>query len=206
VRFEPGRAITRRYVRGPWCSWVQAMRVVSDNDDGLLLWQSHGSDFAALVDADGSDPHEVPLDQMREPRLTRSHWRNDVLILMPPAAAYSVWWFFREGVFTGWYVNLETPYVRRPDGVDATDLVLDIVVQPDRRWQWKDVDEFEQRIGHPLYFDRAAADGVREQGLDLVKLIEAGAYPFDGTHADFSPDPRWPPLRLDPSNLAAHRS
>jgi protein associated with RNAse G/E len=117
-----------------------------------------------------------------------------------------VWWFFRAGAFAGWYVNLETPYVRRPDGVETTDLVLDIVVQPDRRWEWKDVDEFEQRIGHPLYFDRAAADGVREEGLTLVKLIEAGAYPFDGTHVDFRPDPRWPLLRLDWPNLAARRS
>ncbi|MER6591250.1 DUF402 domain-containing protein, partial [Micromonospora purpureochromogenes] len=32
-----------------------------------------------------------------------------------------------HGAFTGWYVNLETPYRRQPDGVDTSDLVLDIV-------------------------------------------------------------------------------
>ncbi|MFG3704156.1 DUF402 domain-containing protein [Micromonospora sp. NPDC047670] len=59
-----------------------------------------------------------------------------------------MWWFFRAGVFTGWYVNLEEPCARRPDGVDTTDHVLDIVVTPQR--QWKDTDEFVGRIGHQL--------------------------------------------------------
>jgi hypothetical protein len=59
---------------------------------------------------------------MRDPKLTIHIWQDcDILVLMPPAAAYSVWWFFEQGRFTGWYVNLEEPCVRRPDGVDTND-------------------------------------------------------------------------------------
>ncbi|WP_446219292.1 DUF402 domain-containing protein [Micromonospora sp. IBHARD004] len=199
--FEPGQVIIRRYLRGPWCTWAQPMRVLADDERGLLLWHPVGSDFARLVDADGNTQHEITVDRMRDPKLTGLTWREyDVLVLMPPGAAHSVWWFFRAGVFAGWYVNLEEPYVRRPDGVDTNDLILDIVVTPDRQWEWKDTDEFDERIGHPLYFDEATAAVVRAEGDRLVKLIEAGEFPFDGTWTDFRPDGHWPPLRL-PADL-----
>ncbi|MGC1212370.1 MAG: DUF402 domain-containing protein [Micromonospora sp.] len=195
--FEPGQVITRRYLRGPWCTWVQPMRVLADDEKGLLLWHPAGSDFARLVDADGKTPHEVPVDRMRDPKLAVHTWQEfDILVLMPPRAAHSVWWFFRDGAFAGWYVNLETPYLRRPDGVDTTDHVLDIVVTPQRQWEWKDADEFHDRIGHALYFDTAAAAAVRAEGDQLIKLIEAGQFPFDGTWTDFRPDEQWPALRL----------
>jgi hypothetical protein len=197
MTFTPGQVITRRYVRGNWCTWAQPMRVVADNERGLLLWHPTGSDFARIVDADGNTQHELTLDRMREPRLTVLTWTGyDILVLMPPGAAHSVWWFFRDGDFAGWYVNLETPYVRRPDGVDTNDHLLDIVVTPQRRWEWKDRDEFEARIGHPLYPDQVTATAVRAEADRVVTLIEAGAFPFDGTHTDFRPEPDWPTLRL----------
>ena len=196
VRFEPGQIVMRRYVRGRWCTWVQAMRVIDDDEHGLLLWQPAGGDFATLIDADGNTPHEVTPDRMRDPRLAVRAWRGDVLILMPARAMYSVWWFFEEGVFSGWYVNLEEPYVRRLDGVQTRDLVLDIVVTPERRWEWKDADEFDRHIGHPLYFDRAAAEAILAAAGRVVDLIETGAFPFDGTHTGFRPDPTWPLPRL----------
>jgi Protein of unknown function (DUF402) len=172
------------------------MRVVGDDERGLLLWQPDGGDLATLVDADGNTPHEVTPDQMQEPRLTLRAWQTDVLILMPPRASYSVWWFFEDGGFSGWYANLEEPYVRRHDGVQTRDHVLDIVVTPQRQWEWKDADEFDRRIGHPLYFDRAAARAIRSVGERLIKAIEAGDFPFDGTHIGFRPDPAWPMPRL----------
>jgi uncharacterized protein DUF402 len=162
------------------------MRVVSDDDDGLLLWQPVGSELAVLVDADGRTGHDLTPDVMREPRLTVREWQGfDVLILMRPQARHSVWWFFEGDVFAGWYVNLEAPHVRRPDGVETTDHVLDIVVTPGREWEWKDGEEFERRVGHPLYFDSSAAAAIRGEGERIVKLIEAGEFPFDGTHTTF---------------------
>lgn len=107
-----------------------------------------------------------------------------------------MWWLFKEGTFAGWYVNLEEPYVRRHNEVQTKDLVLDIVVRPQRQWQWKDAEEFDRRIGHPLYFDRAAAAVIRGEGERLVRLIETGAFPFDGTRTGFRPDRAWPLPRL----------
>lgn len=197
MSFKPGQTVLRRYVRGSQYTFVKPMRVVRDDEAGLLLWMPAGSEFAVLTDADGKTQHELPLDEMRQPRLTRKVWQeNDILVLMPPEAAHSIWWFFNQGEFLGWYVNLETPSRRHGECVDTTDLVLDVWVEPDRQWQWKDEDELASRTGRPLYFDRAEATAIRAEGERLIELAGAGAFPFDGTHLDFQPDPAWSPLVL----------
>ncbi|MEV4347943.1 methyltransferase domain-containing protein [Actinoplanes sp. NPDC049596] len=186
MRFTEGQEIIRRYVRGPWTTWEQTVRVVADDDRGLLLWAPVGSRLATLVDADGRTGHDLSPDRMREPRLVAGSWQHvDVLMLMRPGVAHSVWWMFADGVFDGWYVNLEAPFTRTGDGVQTTDSVLDIVVSADRQWRWKDAAEFEGHVGDPLYFDRAGADAIRAEGERVVALIEAGAYPFDGTYTDW---------------------
>src|SRR5262245_207062 len=45
--------------------------------------------------------------------------------------------------FLCWYVNFERPIEWRPRGYDTLDYLLDLVVLPDRTFQWKDVDEWE---------------------------------------------------------------
>lgn len=178
------------------------MRVVGDDDTGLLLWAPEGGDFARLIDVDGRTTHDVSPDRMRDPRLQPHTWQGrDVLILMPPGAGFSVWWFFSGGAFTGWYINLEKPFVRQSDGVETTDLVLDIVVAPDGTWKWKDTDEFAEFVGHPWYYDSDGAAEIRAEAERLIKLVEAREFPFDGTYTGFRPDPAWPLPRLTPEAL-----
>jgi len=204
--FAPGQLILRRYFRGERYTFVQPARVVRDDEAGLLLWLMAGSEFAALVDADGRTAHDLAVDDLRDPRLTRQTWRDhDVLMLMPPGAAYSIWWMFRDGEFALWYVNLETPAERDDEGVDCTDHVLDVLVEPDRTWSWKDEDEFAARTGRDGYFDAEAAGRIRAEGERLIKLAESGEFPFDGTLTDFRPDPAWRPAALPPGWDRAHR-
>lgn len=183
------------------------MRVISDDESGLLLWHPEGSGFARIIDADGNIQHEITADRMRDPKLTVHLWAGcDILVLMPPAAAHSVWWFFEQGRFTGWYVNVEALCIRRPDSVDTDDHVLDIVVTPQREWERKDTDEFDERIGDPAYFDADTAVTIRAEGNRLIKQIEAGEFPFDGTYTDFQPSPQWQALRLtDTPEFPLHR-
>ena len=51
-----------------------------------------------------------------------------------------------EWRFLGWYVNLQAPLVIRGDRFDTTDWALDIMVDPDGSWRWKDEDEFVRAI------------------------------------------------------------
>ncbi|GAA1803366.1 DUF402 domain-containing protein [Luedemannella flava] len=182
----------RRYFKGDQLTFIKVARVVSDDDTGTLLWLAAGSPYWRLIDAAGRTLHDAAIDELVDARLEELTWEGASLLLwIPPAGAYSVWWFFKPD-FIGWYINLEAPSVRWSGGFDTVDHALDIWVEPDGTWRWKDFDEFESRIGHPLYWNATEAAEIRALGEHLASLAEAGNHPFDGTHHDFQPDPPWP--------------
>jgi hypothetical protein len=150
----------------------------------------------------GEPTRKMPLARRRSipTMLCPSQWRDTgVLILTPPDVAHSIWWFFNsDNAFLGWYVNLEAPATRWFGGLDTTDYALDIWVEPDRSWVWKDEDEFAERTGHPDFWTTQDAVSIRVEGERLIALIEAGADPFDGSFTDFRPDQRWAPTTLPP--------
>jgi hypothetical protein len=195
---EPGSLVLRRMFRGAHVIWVQACRVLADDDHGLLLWLPVGAGFAHRpqpVELGERSPRRI--DQLRSLPVLVETWRDhDVLILVPPERPYSVWWFFADGEFRYWYVNLERPAERwSADGVvgiDSYDHALDVIITPDRQWRWKDEDELTERIGLPGYWSADAAAAIRADGEQVVAAVEAGGFPFDGTWCDFRPDAAWP--------------
>jgi hypothetical protein len=199
MNLEPGRLVVRRqFQRDDLLSRVWVGRVAADDDSGLWVWVSTGSAFRDIGAADGRPFRDVPFAEWgRTPKAMRElTWRGDVLMFHPPDGAHSTWLFFSpDGAFRSWYVNLEEPSRRWADptiaGIDTVDYDLDVVVAPDRAWQWKDSDEFAYHLAHPdvYWVDDEAA--VRAEGERLVDLVTAGAFPFDGTHTDFRPDPSW---------------
>ncbi|MFG3705096.1 DUF402 domain-containing protein [Micromonospora sp. NPDC047670] len=199
MRFEPGRLIVHRNVRRGRIGWVRAARVVSDDDRGLLLWVARDSPVAAEVTAAGLGMRAVPFAEWVSSsyRLAHSRWHGpSVLKFLPTGAAHSVWWFRdAHDRFAAWYVNLEEPGVRWDDGalagVDMVDQDLDVVVRPDRGWEWKDEDEFVERLAFPEHYWVADPDAVRAEGKRVIALAEAGEFPFDGTWCDFTPPPEW---------------
>src|SRR6266576_1740450 len=42
--------------------------------------------------------------------------------------------------------NFQRPYRRTTIGIEAMDLMLDLVVEPDRSWRWKDKHELETLV------------------------------------------------------------
>ncbi len=89
---------------------------------------------------------------------------------------YSVWKMFRAGTFDHWYLNLEAPIVRHPDGTgggsfDTDDHGLDIVVPADGSpWQWKDLDDPEQMATTGRITPAEAAQ-IHADGDALAKLL-----------------------------------
>jgi hypothetical protein len=200
VTFAVGRTVLyRNFSAGRICS-VRPCRVISDDERGLLLWLSRGTAVLGLRAADGRGIRDMPFAEWvtLERRIEPDRWAGPGLLkFIPPEADHSVW-LFRDDQdrFTGWYVNLEERAVRWDDGhlagVDVTDQDLDIVVTPDRTWQWKDEDEFAERLALPEHYWVPDEAAVWAEGRRVVKLIEAGEFPFDGTWTDFRPDPSWP--------------
>jgi Protein of unknown function (DUF402) len=204
IRFEPGQTIVRRSVYDSGKIFaVESARVVSDDESGVLAWTAAGSDAAVRTTLTGESVRKMPLAQrlaiptMLSPTIWRS---SNVLTLTRNGTAHAVWWFFDADLtFAGWYVNLEAPPKRWYGGLDTRDQALDIWVEPDRTWNWKDEDEFAERIGVVDFWTEAQAAQIRAEGERVIPLIEAGLYPFDGVHTDFRPDPAWEPSRFGPA-------
>jgi hypothetical protein len=138
VTFAVGRTVT---VREVWAGevWLEFPEMVVGDGDVLATLQRDGTPFTFPEHAGG--PH---------PWSHQTHWRGTtVLKLRRPGEWYSVWKFFdagADGDFRGWYVNFERPYVRRADGIDIDDLELDLVLHPDGRREWKDVEALDARL------------------------------------------------------------
>ena len=69
---------------------------------------------------------------------------------------------------------------------------LDIVVRPDRTWEWKDEDEFTERLAFPESYWVGDPAAVWAEGRQVIKTVEGGEFPFDGTWTDFRPEADWP--------------
>jgi len=207
VAFDAGRQVLYRNVSSGRLVSVRPCRVISDDDRGLLLWLARGSAVAVEAAVDGRGIRDMPFTEWvrLEYRLETRTWLGPgILKFIPPDADHSVW-FFRDdtGAFTNWYVNLEERAIRWDDGavagVDVVDQDLDVVVAPDLSWQWKDEDEFAERLALPEHYWVADEAAVRAEGRRVIKVIEAGEFPFDGTWTDFRPDPSWPILTALPA-------
>ncbi|GAA3284809.1 DUF402 domain-containing protein [Dactylosporangium matsuzakiense] len=208
VVFTPGQVIMHRNVRRGRIGWVRPARVVADDDRGLLLWIDRHTPVVNEVSGDGRGMRTMPFAEYVTLGNSLKHgtWNGPGVLKLhrPGDPAHSVWWFHDDaGDFKEWYVNLERPAIRWSDpggasGVDVTDEDLDIVVAPDRSWKWKDEEEFLERLALPEHYWVEDEAAVREEGLRVIKEIEAGTFPFDGTWTDFRPPPEWEVPRLEP--------
>lgn len=184
---------------------VRPCRVVSDDARGLLLWLARGSTVMTEVAEDGRGIRQMPFTEWAglRRRMVEGVWQGTgILKFVPPDADHSVWFFADDNrVFQNWYVNLEERAVRWDDGdlagVDVIDQDLDIVVAPDRSWAFKDEDEFAERLALPEHYWVPDEAAVRAEAARVIKQIEAGEFPFDGTWTDFVPPESWrAPLAL----------
>ena len=111
-----------------------------------------------------------------------------VLRLIRFGAGHSVelFWHAEDDSFAGWYVNLQEPLRRSPVGFDTDDLVLDIWIEPDGSWQWKDEDELESAVELGRFTEEEARV-IRAEGERVI-----AARPWPTGWEDWKPDPAWP--------------
>ncbi len=200
ARWAPGTQVLWRY-RGNGARYrdrvhiARPVTVVRDDPGLLAVWMAPGTPCVRPVLADGTAVHQEPLaSRYRKPRVTRvEQWRGTgVLKLARPGEPWSVWLFWRPGWhFKNWYVNLEEPRHRWSHGVDSEDHFLDISVEPDGSWSWRDEDEFAQAQADGLV-DAELAGRVRAAGRRAVRLIEDWGSPFRDGWQHWRPDPSWP--------------
>ncbi len=197
-RRSPGEVIA---IQELWRGRLWAARpvtVVRDEGDLLVLWCPGGTRWKVAATPPG---RRGPDDRTGwySDLLTRGDWvladavwRTPILWLLREAEWFAVWLSMLQGEGDWrWYVNLQEPFVRTPSGIRATDLMLDVVVAPDRSWRWKDEADFEALLSHDL-IDADTAGRIRRDAERAVERIERAEWPFDGSWLDWRPDPAWP--------------
>ena len=126
-------------------------------------------------------------------------WDVSTLVLMSKGDWHAVWVSWRDGgEFWGWYVNLQKPFRRTARGFETMDLMLDVIVEIDRSWWWKDEDELETFVARAV-FDRSLAERVREEGLRVARRAERNEPPFSEPWPQWRPDPSWGTPELPPA-------
>jgi hypothetical protein len=199
VLFHPGETVYPRHFQRDAISAMSVTRVVRHDAAGLLVWSGAGERFWLWDMPDGRTMRDTPLAEWTATAgkvcTPRRAWHG-TLAWHPTGADYSIRLLFApDGEFTGWYANLELAAVGWRDGelagLDTVDWDLDIVIEADRSWRWKDEEEFAQRLRSPEHYWVSDEARVRRAGREVVELVEAGASPFDGSWQDFRPDPAW---------------
>ena len=196
----PWRAGETVVLQEEWRGKLWAARplvVVEDSDERMVCWCPRGT-----VRKIPAPPPGRPRPPTRIEHVTLAltlgdwvledhEWDVSTLWLIDPNAWHAVWVSFRaDGSHLGWYVNFQEPYSRTENGLRAMDLMLDILVSPDRTWRWKDQDEFDSVIAAGLY-DEATVLAVRREAESVIRKIEAHAPPFDAAWLDWQPSPGW---------------
>jgi hypothetical protein len=182
--WRPGDRIVRRELclGRPWLG--QAAIVVADADDLLALYIAGDSELAY---PDGDWPGG------RHPWHGKDRWRgHGVLQLQRPDEAHAVWLFWQgpERSLRCWYVNLQAPFRRTAAGIDTEDHELDIVIEPDGAWRFKDDEWLDEwvRLGR---WTEAEVAAIRAEGARVAADLEAGRRWWDEDWAGWRPDPEW---------------
>jgi predicted RNA-binding protein associated with RNAse of E/G family len=194
-------AVRRDVFRGE--AWTEApVRVLAADGVSVrtALWPGVATLAQALF-AESADIHDKAMRSASLDALARGGWDmaewvwrwNGVVTEVVSDRWFSVARMHGgDGVLRCWYVNFERPPRWHASGWDTMDLALDLVVEPDGAWHWKDEDEYAQCRGLGLISDveHAAVGRAREQAVALVEARE-GLLGEDPA-GRWLPDPAWP--------------
>jgi hypothetical protein len=177
---------------------ARPMTFVGDKDGLVSLWFPKGTTWKRPIPS----PH-LPSEGSRGERLATclgrgewtfedAEWDVSTLVLVEEGEWHALWVSWLEGNEPwGWYVNLQEPIRRTEKGYETMDLALDVVVDLDGTWHWKDEDELETFVERGI-FDAELVARLRDEGRDVARRAECGEGPFAEPWPDWRPDPAWP--------------
>ncbi len=201
---SPGsEALLRGVYRGKvWL--VQSVVIVRDSPDEALVMLEPGSRCAypsgywRWKHGDVTQGTRWDDAQSMDWTLKEFDWRERrFLMLLWPNQYYGVGpvWNTTTGEFEGYYVNFQLPYKRSRVGFDTFDLELDLVVDANLGYTWKDLDLYQTGVEIGV-ITREWVSGIEAAKADVFRKISDKAYPFDGSLLAWQPDPSWRPAHL----------
>ena len=177
---------------------VRPVIVIEDSDTQIVLYLP--------IDTPSKKPVLLNHKRGTPRRWTKDNWRledavwkwSEMLIIVKPdqqRATLVRWSIVRE--FQGWYVNMQSKLVRTRLGFDHRDHQLDILVDPNFEWRWKDEEELELCVEDGR-FTPQEADEIREEGLRAITEIEQKAGPFADGWENWQPKASSPRPTIPP--------
>jgi Protein of unknown function (DUF402) len=200
--FEPGQTVVLQEVWRERVWGARPMQVVRDEGDFVALWFPRGTRWMAPIDDPSRDWDGDRGERLAECAATgrwahrKLAWEVDTLQLLRRGDWHAVWvCWLPDGENYGWYVNLQRPFRRSPIGFETMDLALDLVVEPDRSWRWKDEDELEAFVERGV-FEPELPQRLRGEALRVLERLELSAPPFAEPWHEWRPDAGWELPRL----------
>ncbi len=163
---RPGEIVELRSVYRGRVRWAFPHTVVADDGDQVVLYLEPGARGVQM----GRDPDGLYVERWARGDAPHSHtWHTRrALKLIRRGEAHSLEVHWDEAWnFEGWYVNLQAPLVEHERGFDTTDWALDIIVEPDGTWRWKDEDDFAEAQALGVFTPEEAA-AVRAEGERVI--------------------------------------
>lgn len=199
MTIKPGTNIALRgmYNHRPW--YVESAIVVKDTPQEVALLVAPGAECAAppeYIHGKHGESHQWDrwgLMSGERWQLERYRWHtNRFLVLLESGKFYSINYIWNDAsdAFLGYYVNFQLPFERSQYGFDTFDLELDLVIDPELRWRWKDFEEYQQGIAKGCLRPEWG-QGVEQAKADVFARLEGRLYPFDGTWFQWRPNPAW---------------
>ena len=200
LHWEQGTQILQQDLWGERLVTSRPVTVVEDNSKHLALYTHPNAPYRSGVIKDRySMPVSKRIDiymEMAGPGVEQLEERVSgdyhVLTLTPPNSWSSVWLFWTaQWKLETYYVNLQAPICRTSCGILVRDYALDIAVNPDMSWSWKDEDEFAELISRGFFTERQVFS-IRTEADRMVRAIENEGSPFSDGWEKWRPHTNWP--------------
>ena len=122
---------------------------------------------------------------------------NRILMFLEPKKYYScsIFWDHDSDQFNCYYVNYQLPYQRSHCGFDTLDLDLDIVIDPEYNWKWKDEGDYRVGIREGGIQDEWVK-GIEKSREEVFDRINKHSYPLNGSWLRWQPISTWLPPKL----------
>jgi hypothetical protein len=171
--------------------------VVRDDAEYLILYTHPNAPYRSthLINR-----YSLSVEERIERMLDFDSWQledrrsgdHHLISISRPDVWYSVWMIWSvDWEFRSWYVNFQSPYHRTDSGIIVEDLALDLRVNPDLSWSWKDDDEFVEMVRQGVITVEQAT-AVKTVKTEVIELIEQKHAPFDSGWTDWRPLKEWP--------------
>jgi len=179
---------------------AQPVIVVEDTPEEMCVTLLPGTECVAPEGyLDGKDSAKRRWSfKEKDWKLENYAWRtNRLLILLEPDTYYSTMFFWRadSNDFLLYYINFQLPFQRSHCGIDTLDLDLDLIINPDFSFRWKDEDDYQKAIDHEVIMPEWT-QAIEIAKNEIFNKLEKRQYPYDGSWLNWMPDPNWLPPKL----------